>query len=64
MQWMTRTDFILLAIATYIAVMTLVRMMRRRRDQLIADVQRQVEAHRKRAKRSRNDDESKPRNAA
>jgi hypothetical protein len=35
--------------------MTLVRMMRRRRDQLVADVQRQVEAHRKRAKRSQDE---------
>jgi hypothetical protein len=52
-EWMTRADVLLLCIAAYVAVMTLVRMMRRRRDQLVADVQRQVEAHRKRTKRSR-----------
>jgi hypothetical protein len=55
MEWMTRADVLLLAIAAYVAVMTLVRMMQRRRDQVVADVQRQVEAHRKRAKRSSND---------
>ena len=49
MEWMTRSDIILLAIAAYVAVMTLVRLMQRRRDQLVADVQRQVDAHRKRA---------------
>ena len=37
---------ILLAIAAYVAVMALVRLMKRRRDELVADVQRQVEAHR------------------
>jgi hypothetical protein len=52
MQWLTRTDVVLLGIATYIAVTTLVRMMQRRRDQLVADVERQVEAHRKRVKRA------------
>jgi len=55
MEWMTRADLMLLAIATYVAVTTLVRMMQRRRDQVVADVQRQVEAHRKRTKRSNND---------
>ena len=55
MQWLSRPDAILLGIAAYVAVMTLVRMMRRRRDQLVADVQRQVEAHRKRAKRSQDE---------
>jgi hypothetical protein len=55
MQWLSRTDVVLLAIAAYVAVMTLVRMMQRRRDQLVADVQRQVEAHRKRAKRAQDE---------
>ena len=55
MQWLSRPDAILLGIAAYVAVMTLVRMMRRRRDQLVADVQRQVEAHRKRAKRAQDE---------
>ena len=43
---MSRTDIILLAIAAYVAVMTLVRLMKTRRDALVADVQRQVEARR------------------
>ena len=42
---------ILLAVAAYVAVMALVRLMQRRRDEVVADVQRQVEAHRKRTKR-------------
>jgi hypothetical protein len=46
---------LVLAFAAYVAVITLVRMMRRRREQLVSDVQRQVEAHRKRAKRSRDE---------
>lgn len=45
---MSRTDIILLAIAAYVAVMALVRMMKSRRDALVADVQRQVDARRKR----------------
>jgi hypothetical protein len=57
MEWITRADIILLAIAAYVAVMTLVRLMQRRRDQLVADVQRQVAAHRKRAKRTHENDE-------
>jgi hypothetical protein len=56
MDWMTQTDVLLLAIAAYVAVMTLVRMMQRRRDQVVADVKRQVDAHRKRAKRSQNNE--------
>jgi hypothetical protein len=55
MEWMTRADVFLLAVAAYVAVMALVRLMQRRRDQLVADVQRQVEAHRKRPKRSQDD---------
>jgi hypothetical protein len=35
--------------------MTLVRMMQRRRDQVVADVQRQVAAHRKRSRKIPND---------
>ena len=49
---MSRSDMILLGIAAYVAVMALVRLMQRRRDELVADVQRQVDAHRKRPKRS------------
>jgi hypothetical protein len=36
-----------MAFAAYVAVMTIVRMMKRRRDQLVADVQRQLEARRR-----------------
>jgi hypothetical protein len=43
---MSRTDIALLLIAAYIAVMTLVRLMKARRDTLVADVQRQVVARR------------------
>ena len=57
MQWLTRLDIILLAIAAYVAVMALVRLMQRRRDELVVDVQRQVDARRKRAKRAHNDDQ-------
>jgi hypothetical protein len=45
---MSRADLILLAVAGYIAVMSLVRLMKARRDMLVADVQKQVEAHRRR----------------
>jgi len=37
---------ILLGFAAYIAVMSLVRLMKARRDALVADVQRQVDARR------------------
>ena len=43
---MSRTDTIMLAIAAYVAVMTLVRLMKTRRDALVADVQRQVQTRR------------------
>ena len=49
---MTRTDIVLLAIAAYVAVMALVRLMKRRHDELVSDVQRQVAAHRKRGRHS------------
>ena len=57
MEWPSRSDIILLLIASYVAVMTLVRLMQRRRDHLIADVQQQVNARRKRGKRVNDDDE-------
>jgi hypothetical protein len=40
----------LLLVAVYVAVMALVRLMRRRHDELVADVKRQVEAHHKRGR--------------
>jgi hypothetical protein len=43
---MSRADLILLTVAAYVAVMTLVRLMKSRRDALVADVQKQVEARR------------------
>jgi hypothetical protein len=58
MQLLSQADVILLCIAMYVAVMALVRLMQRRRDQLVADVQRQVEEHRKRAKRAHSDEQS------
>jgi hypothetical protein len=53
MEWMSRADIVLLAIAAYIAVMTLVRLMKQRRDVLVADVQRQIKVHRRIMKRQR-----------
>jgi len=46
MSWLSRSDIVLLAIAAYVAMMTLVRLMKHRRDELVADVQRQVNARR------------------
>jgi hypothetical protein len=43
---MSHSDLILLGFAAYIAVMSLVRLMKARRDALIADVQRQIDARR------------------
>jgi len=64
MEWMTRTDVILLAIAAYIAVMTLVRLMKRRHDEVVADVKRQVAAHRKREKKRKQSADDSTRGAA
>ena len=60
MAWLSRTDFILLLIAAYVAVITLIRLMKRRHDEVVADVQRQVEAHR----RDRKNQHKKNRDAA
>jgi hypothetical protein len=57
MQWLTRTDIVLLAIAAYVAVTTLVRLMQRRHDQLVSDVQQQVDARRKKPKRPHEGDQ-------
>ena len=54
MAWLSRTDLVLLLIAAYVAVITLIRLMKRRRDEVVADVQRQVEAHRRDKKRQPN----------
>ena len=62
MDWLSRSDAVLLAVAAYVAVMALVRLMRHRRDELVADVQKQYEAHRRQRKKLQrtagNDDRS------
>lgn len=47
---MTLTDGLLLAAAVLIAVRSLTGLMRRRADRLVAEVQKQVDAHREREK--------------
>jgi uncharacterized membrane protein len=64
MEWISRSDVILLAIAAYVAVMALVRLMRRRRDELVADVQRQMEAHRHHRKKRHHHADHEKREAA
>ena len=63
MEWMSRSDVVLLVIGSYVAVMALVRLMNRRRDKLVADVERQMEAHRRRRK-TRRREEKESRGAA
>jgi uncharacterized membrane protein len=55
MQWSNSTDVVFLLIAAYVAVMSLVRLMKRRHDELVTDVQRQVQAHRRDKKRQQAD---------
>jgi hypothetical protein len=43
MQAWSVTDWVLLGGAAYIAIVTLVRLMRRRRDELVADLTQQAE---------------------
>ncbi len=64
MEWMSRSDVILLTIGAYVAVMALVRLMRRRRDELVADVQRQMEAHRHHRKKRHHPTDHENRGAA
>jgi len=54
MDLLSRTDVVLLLIAAYVAVITLIRLMKRRHDEVVADVQRQVEVHRRDKKRQAN----------
>jgi hypothetical protein len=60
MGWMIdRCDVVLALVAGYVAVMTLVRLMARRRDQDIAEVQKQLDSLRdpnKKKPKSRNRD--------
>jgi hypothetical protein len=48
MEWIDRWDIALLMIAGYVAVMTLVRLMARRRDQNVAEVEKQFAVLRER----------------
>jgi hypothetical protein len=57
------SDVVLLVIGTLVAVTTLVRMMLARRDQLVAEVKRQVEETRQ-APLRRRDDKPAPTKAA
>lgn len=57
MNWMDRWDIVLLVIAAYVAVMALVRLMSRRRQELVADVERQIKAERRRAKQKKAGDQ-------
>ncbi|MEX2091527.1 MAG: hypothetical protein WD971_02560 [Pirellulales bacterium] len=62
MGWIDRWDIVLLLVAAYVAVMAMVRLMARRRDQDVADVERQMESLRKQSKNKRRG--SKSRDAA
>jgi hypothetical protein len=60
MDWMSRSDLILMGVGAYVAVMALVRLMRQRRDELVADVQRQMDAQRHhRKKRPHTEDDNR-----
>ncbi len=48
MGWIDRWDIALLLVAGYVAVITLVRLMTRRRDQNVAEVEKQFAAIRER----------------
>ncbi len=50
MGWIDRWDISLMLIAGYVAVMTLVRLMARRRDQNISQIEKQMEALREQVK--------------
>lgn len=62
MDWLDRWDIALLLITGYIAVMTLVRLMARRRDQNVAEVEKQMTALQEREKQKKRS--SKNRDAA
>ena len=53
MGWIDRWDVVLALGAGYVAVMTLVRLMARRRDQDVAEVERQMDSLRKQSKNKR-----------
>ena len=53
MEWIDRWDIVLALVAGYVGVMSLVRLMARRRDQDVAEVERQLNSLRKPAKNQR-----------
>ena len=61
MGWIDRWDLVFALVAGYVAVMALVRLMVRRRDQDISEVERQLSTLRKQSKNQRG---SKSRDAA
>jgi hypothetical protein len=61
MGWIDRWDIVLALVAAYVAVTAMVRLMARRRDQDVADVERQMASIRKQSKNKRG---SKRRGAA
>ena len=50
---MSTLELLLLAVATYLAVITLVRLMRRRREGIIEELTKEVEAEQERLKREK-----------
>jgi uncharacterized membrane protein len=50
MEWLTRWDIVILVVTAYVAVMSLVRLMTRRRDEVVADVERQLKTQRGKSK--------------
>lgn len=61
MGWIDRWDIVFALVAGYVGVMALVRLMARRRDQDVAEVERQLSSLRK---QSKNQGGSKRRDAA
>ena len=61
MGWIDRWDIVLALVAGYVAVMSLVRLMARRRDQDVAEVERQMESLRKQSKNKRGLETATPR---
>jgi len=64
MDWMSRSDVVLMAVGAYVAVMALVRLMTRRRDDVVADVQRQMGARRHHGKKRHPPSDQQNRGAA
>ncbi|QDU87183.1 hypothetical protein Pla175_05390 [Pirellulimonas nuda] len=56
MNGLSRLDWVLLAIAALVAITSLVRLMRARRDHLIADVRQQLADEQARVRRQKKND--------